>query len=124
MARRRPVRHSSQSDGGSNPSGSPSSFAKATEGRPACCARLAMTRANQDTTGAGLDVQAQTRNGGLMRDASMKVVGRLKQTPWARFGRLQRAAARLARNRGQPKGVYRFATHEECAAWTAKQSRG
>jgi hypothetical protein len=49
----------------------------------------------------------------------MKVVGRLKTTPWQRFVRLQRTAVKLSRGKGQPKGVFRFATHEECEVWAA-----
>jgi hypothetical protein len=53
----------------------------------------------------------------------MKVLGRLRQTPWQRFVRLQRTAARLARGRGQPKGVFTFASHEACTAWTENLNR-
>jgi hypothetical protein len=55
--------------------------------------------------------------------AAIKVIGQLKATPWQRFARLQRTAARLAQGRGQPKGVFKFASHEECAAWTASLNR-
>ena len=48
----------------------------------------------------------------------MKVLGRLKKTPWQRFVRLQQTAAKLAKGKGQPKGVFRFSSHEECEAWT------
>jgi len=54
---------------------------------------------------------------------AIKVIGQLRKTPWERFARLQRTAARLARGRGQPKGVFRFATHEACAQWTANLHR-
>jgi hypothetical protein len=54
---------------------------------------------------------------------SIKVVGQLRKTPWQRFARLQRTAAKLARGRGQPKGVFRFATNEACNAWTASLNR-
>jgi hypothetical protein len=54
----------------------------------------------------------------------MKVVGQLRKTPWQRFARLQATAALLARGKGQPKGVYRFASHEECAQWTVSQRKG
>ena len=60
----------------------------------------------------------------LVEDAATKVLGELKKTPWERFARLQRTAARLAHGRGQPKGVFRFATNEACAAWTANLNRG
>lgn len=56
-------------------------------------------------------------------NASIKVVGRLRQTPWQRFARLQRTAAKLARGRGQPKGVFRFESNEACEAWTANLNR-
>jgi hypothetical protein len=54
----------------------------------------------------------------------MKVVGQLRKTPWERFVRLQATAALLARGKGQPKGVYRFASHEECILWTSQRTRG
>jgi hypothetical protein len=53
----------------------------------------------------------------------IKTVGQLRQTPWQRFARLQRTAAKLAHGRGQPKGVFRFASHEACDAWTASLNR-
>jgi hypothetical protein len=55
--------------------------------------------------------------------SSIKVVGQLRKTAWQRFARLQRTAARLARGRGQPKGVFRFASNEACDAWTASLNR-
>jgi hypothetical protein len=55
--------------------------------------------------------------------SSIKVVGQLRKTPWQRFARLQRTAAQLARGRGQPKGVFRFSSHEACSAWTASLNR-
>ncbi len=58
-----------------------------------------------------------------MNTASIKVVGQLQKTPWQRFARLQRTAARLALGRGQPKGVFRFASNEACDTWTAKLNR-
>ena len=54
----------------------------------------------------------------------MKVVGQLRKTPWQRFVRLQTTAGLLAKGRGQRKGVFRFASHEECAQWTANQTKG
>ena len=54
----------------------------------------------------------------------MKVVGQLRKTPWQRFVRLQTTSALLAKGKGQPKGVYRFTSHEECAQWTASQTKG
>jgi hypothetical protein len=53
----------------------------------------------------------------------IKVLGQLHKTPWQRFVRLQRTAARLARGRGQPKGVFRFASNEACDAWTENLNR-
>ncbi len=49
----------------------------------------------------------------------LKVVGRLKKTPWQRFVRLQQTSVKLSKGKGQPKGVYRFASHEECEIWAA-----
>ena len=54
---------------------------------------------------------------------AVKVIGDLHKTPWQRFVRLQRTAARLAQGRGQPKGVFRFSSHEACASWTANLNR-
>jgi hypothetical protein len=54
---------------------------------------------------------------------TIKVIGQLQKTPWQRFARLQRTAARLAQGRGQPKGVFRFATNEACTLWTANLNR-
>jgi hypothetical protein len=54
---------------------------------------------------------------------AIKVIGQLQKTPWQRFARLQRTAARLAQGRGQPKGVFRFPSNEACAAWTASLNR-
>jgi hypothetical protein len=56
-------------------------------------------------------------------EPSMKILGKLTKTPWERFVRLQRTVAKLSRGRGQPKGVFRFATHEACDAWTASLNR-
>ena len=47
----------------------------------------------------------------------MKTVGALRKTPWQRFVRLQRTARMLAGGRGQPKGVYKFRSHEEAEQW-------
>jgi hypothetical protein len=55
--------------------------------------------------------------------AAIKVIGQLKKTSWQRFARLQRTAAQLARGRGQPKGIFRFASNEACATWTANLNR-
>jgi hypothetical protein len=59
-----------------------------------------------------------------METLPMKVVGQLRKTPWQRFVRLQATAALLAKGKGQPKGVYRFTSHEECAQWTVNQKKG
>ncbi|MFZ5497151.1 MAG: hypothetical protein ACOZE5_17665 [Verrucomicrobiota bacterium] len=56
-----------------------------------------------------------------MKTVPMKTVGRLRKTPWQRFARLQATTALLTKGKGQPKGVYRFASHEDCARWTASQ---
>jgi hypothetical protein len=54
---------------------------------------------------------------------AIKVLGQLRHTPWQRFARLQRTAARLARGRGQPKGVFTFSSNEACDSWTANLNR-
>jgi hypothetical protein len=54
---------------------------------------------------------------------TIKILGRLHKTPWQRFARLQRTSGQLARGRGQPKGVFRFATNEACSTWTANLNR-
>jgi hypothetical protein len=56
-----------------------------------------------------------------VKTPAVKILGRLRPTPWERFARLQRTSAKLLRGRGQPKGVFRFASHEECDQWTAAQ---
>lgn len=56
-----------------------------------------------------------------VKTTTMKTVGQLRRTPWERFVRLQATTALLTHGKGQPKGVYRFSTHEECAQWTTKQ---
>lgn len=53
----------------------------------------------------------------------MKVLGQLQKSPWQRFVRLQRTSAQLAKGRGQPKGVFRFSSHEACDTWTANLNR-
>jgi hypothetical protein len=58
-----------------------------------------------------------------VENPAIKVLGQLRKTPWQRFARLQRTAATLARGRGQPKGVFRFSSHEACDAWTANLNR-
>jgi len=58
-----------------------------------------------------------------VQGTAIKVIGKVNKTPWQRFVRLQRTAARLALGRGQPKGVFRFATNEECSQWTANLNR-
>ena len=54
---------------------------------------------------------------------AIKVLGQLHKTPWQRFVRLQRTAAQLTKGRGQPKGVFRFASNEACDAWTENLNR-
>ena len=58
-----------------------------------------------------------------MEKQAIKTIGTLQKTPWQRFARLQRTAAQLARGRGQPKGVFKFASHEACSAWTENLNR-
>jgi hypothetical protein len=56
-----------------------------------------------------------------MAKNEVRVVGKLKLSPWQRFVRLQRTAGKLTRGRGQPKGVFRFKSHEEADRWTEAQ---
>jgi hypothetical protein len=56
-----------------------------------------------------------------MAEHEMRVVGKVKLSPWQRFAKLQRTASRLTRGRGQPKGVFRFKSHEEADRWTETQ---
>lgn len=58
-----------------------------------------------------------------MEKPAIKVIGESRLTPWQRFARLQRTTALLARGRGQPKGVFKFASNEACDAWTASLNR-
>jgi hypothetical protein len=58
-----------------------------------------------------------------MASLEMKVVGALRKSPWQRFVRLQQTAAKLASGRGQPKGVFRFKSHQECEEWTGSLNR-
>ena len=58
-----------------------------------------------------------------VESASIKVVGELRKTAWQRFARLQRTTAQVARGKGQPKGIFRFASHEACDAWTRNLNR-
>ncbi|RXK55273.1 hypothetical protein ESB00_05080 [Oleiharenicola lentus] len=58
-----------------------------------------------------------------MEKPAIKILGHLRQTSWPRFARLQRTAARLARGRGQPKGIYKFASNEACTVWTESLNR-
>lgn len=53
-----------------------------------------------------------------MEAASIKVIGQVRKTAWQRFSRLQRTTAALTVGRGQPKGVFRFPSHEACDQWT------
>ncbi len=72
---------------------------------------------------ATLDDSGPRSESPRVESAAMKVVGKLDKTPWQRFARLQRSAARLSAGRGQPKGVFRFATNEACSQWTANLNR-
>ena len=56
-----------------------------------------------------------------MAKDEMRVVGNVKLSPWQRFVQLQRTAGKLSRGRGQPKGVFRFKTHEDANRWTDAQ---
>jgi hypothetical protein len=73
---------------------------------------------------APLDVVAGLATIAGVKTTDMKVVGRLRKTPWQRFVRLQATAALLAKGKGQPKGVFRFTSHEECAQWIVSQTKG
>jgi hypothetical protein len=72
---------------------------------------------------AALDPYPKLREFGAVENPVAKVLGQLNKTPWQRFARLQRTAAKLAQGHGQPKGIFRFATYEACTAWTANLSR-
>ncbi|MBA4138559.1 MAG: hypothetical protein C0518_14735 [Opitutus sp.] len=56
-----------------------------------------------------------------MKPEPIKEVGVVRRTAWERFVRLQATAALLAQKKGQPKGVFRFRSHEECDQWTRKR---
>ena len=56
-------------------------------------------------------------------NGSIKVLGKQKLTPWERFAKLQRTASKLARGRGQPRGVFRFSSYEACQKWTNNLNR-
>jgi len=71
----------------------------------------------------GLDPLRSPRDFRGVETSAIKVVGQLRKSPWQRFARLQRSAARLAVGRGQPKGVFRFASNEACDTWTANLNR-
>jgi hypothetical protein len=72
---------------------------------------------------AGLDPARGLSDPCRVQKLTIKVLGRLHKTPRQRFARLQRTATQLARGRGQPKGVFRFATNEACTAWTGNLNR-
>jgi hypothetical protein len=65
---------------------------------------------------------AMTKNNVFMQTSPMRIVGSLLRTPWQRFIRLQRTSALLLAGKGQPKGVYRFASYEECTAWKTSRT--
>ena len=73
--------------------------------------------------GAALDPSGRSREFEPVEKQAIKTSGTLQKTPWQRFARLQRTAAQLARGRGQPKGVFKFASNEACTAWTANLTR-
>ena len=58
-----------------------------------------------------------------VESSATKVIGELRKTAWQRFARLQRTTVQLAQGRGQPKGVFRFVTNEDCNQWTANLNR-
>jgi len=72
---------------------------------------------------ATLDDSAPRAEFVAVESAAMKEVGKLHKTPWQRFARLQRSTSRISTGRGQPKGVFRFATNEACSQWTANLNR-
>ncbi len=73
--------------------------------------------------GTALDPSGRSREFEPVEKQGIKTIGTLQKTPWQRFARLQRTAAQLARGRGQPKGVFKFASNEACTAWTANVNR-
>ena len=73
--------------------------------------------------GAALDPSGRSREFEPLEKQAIKTIGTLQKTPWQRFARLQRTAAQLARGRGQPKAVFKFASNEACTAWTANLTR-
>jgi len=72
---------------------------------------------------AALDATGPPREVALVEPASIKILGQVRKSPWERFTRLQRTAAKLAHGRGQPKGVFLFTSHEACNEWTASLNR-
>lgn len=87
-------------------------------------AAMAMTsKSGHHPNGGTLDVIATLINIPGVKTLPIKIVGQLHKTPWQRFARLQATAALLAKGKGQRKGVFRFASHEECAQWTASQTK-
>ena len=73
--------------------------------------------------GAALNPESIENDLTAMELGAMKTIGKLQKNPWQCFVRLQITAARLAQGRGQPKGVFRFATNEACSQWTANLNR-
>jgi hypothetical protein len=78
--------------------------------------------APQGWKSAPLDAHRLPSEGFPVETPAIKVIGQLHKTPWQRFVRLQRTAAKLAQGRGQPKGVFRFSSHAECNLWTIRQA--
>jgi hypothetical protein len=56
-----------------------------------------------------------------MKPDGIKILGQHRVSPWERLCKLQRTTAKFARRCGQPKGVYRFASYQECAEWTKQR---
>jgi hypothetical protein len=94
------------------------------DGRPKNSQNMAIVRAKGgDKSRRALDPFCYLHGNNVVERPTIKVLGILHKTPWQRFGRVQRTAARLAKGRGQPKGVFRFATNEACNEWTANLNR-
>jgi hypothetical protein len=56
-----------------------------------------------------------------MKPDGINILGQLRASLWEKFCKFQRTIAKLARRHGQPKGVYRFASYQECAEWTNRR---
>jgi hypothetical protein len=82
---------------------------------PVCEAWLHENRDAMASVKRGLADSSAGRTTDLGK-SQIKVVGRLKKTSWQRFVRLQKMAGKLSKGRRRPKGVFRFASHEEAEA--------